>query len=406
MIAKISKSNNFFGALAYNMDKVKEETAFVLMTNKIRNGVDYSQQDALNSFAERLEKNQRTKNTLTHISLNPAPEDVIDDTTLGEIAEEYMKKMGYDDQPYIVYKHEDIDRHHLHIITTDVLGNGKRINTSQDRRRSKNITDSIEKKYGLSRADIRPHTGDFKFPKKINHKQGKIGYQIKGIVRYFSEYDFGSMNEFVTMLATCNINLEQIKGQYEDGNTYEGLVYHATDNSGQRVATPIKASSLGKPFGYKNLTKKAFKSKDSVKQKIKSGRTKAILKAEMRNATSLKNLQNRLHKQGIDIVLRKNEQDRIYGVTIIDHEEKFVANGSKFGKEFSANAFEKLSQTLEANSFFNFGNFDGFDSPFDYETISGGSNDLSHGRRNDDIDDEAERKKRKKKKKQLIYRSY
>jgi hypothetical protein len=371
MIAKISKSSNFFGALAYNMDKVKEDTAYVLMTNKIINGIDCSEKDAISSFAGRLKKNRRTKNTMTHISLNPAPEDVIDDEKLSEIAEEYMKKMGYDNQPYIVYKHEDIDRHHLHIVTTDVLENGKRINTSQDRRRSKEITDAIEKKYNLAKADIRPHSISLKTPKKVNHKQGKIGHQIKGIVRHFAEYDFGSVNEFATMLTTCNIDLQQVKGEYEDGNTYAGIVYQATDSDGQRVATPIKASSLGKPFGYKNFSKKAFKSKDSVKEKIKSGRTKTILKAEMKNATSLGNLQKRLQKQNIDIVFRKNEEGRIYGATIIDHEEKFVANGSKFGKEFSANAFEKLSQTWEANSFFNFGNFDGFDSPFDYETIIG-----------------------------------
>ena len=400
MIAKIEKSGNLWGALNYNNEKVDEKNATILLTNEIINGVDCDMQDMLKSFEKRLEKKQRTKNTITHISLNPAPEDIISDGTLSEIAEEYLKKMGYSDQPYIVYKHEDIDRHHLHIVTTDVLANGKRINTSQDRRRSKSITDAIEKKYGLGRADIRNTSQSYK-PERINHKKPKIGQQIKNVVRHFSEYDFGSINELATTLATYNIDLQQIKGEHEDGNAYAGLLYQATNNAGQKVATPIKASALGKAYGYKKLGAKAFKSKDTVKNKIKSSLTKSILKTEMQQASGLKDLQNRLHKHSIDLVLRKNEQGRIYGVTIIDHNEKLIANGSKLGKEFSANAFEKLSQTWDANSFNlpNIGNF--ADSMPVFENVSGGAIDIAHGRRNEAIDEQS---KRKKKKKKIVYR--
>jgi len=402
MIAKISKSSNLYGALAYNGEKVDQKTASVLFTNKIKNDIECSMQDALKSFERRLRKNKRTKNTITHISLNPAPEDVIDDLTLSEIAEEYMEKMGYGYQPYIVYKHEDIDRHHLHIITTDVLESGKRINTSQDRRRSKSITDAIEKKYRLGRADIR-NTSEFYKPEKVNHKKPKIGHQIKNVVRHFLDYDFGSINEFATMLAPYNINLQQVSGKYEDGNTYAGLLYGVTDNSGQKVASQIKASSLGKTYGHRKLFQKVFKSKDTVKEKIKFSRTKSILKTEMQRATGLKDLQDRLHKKNIDIVFRKTDQDRIYGVTIIDHNEKLVANGSKLGKEFSANAFEKLSHSWQSNSLPNFENFDFLGGNF--ENVSGGSNDISRGRKNEAVDDQDERKKRKKKKRQIVYYS-
>ena len=403
MIAKISKSGNLYGALAYNGEKVSEKTAAVLWTNKIANGVNCDMRDALNSFSSRLEKNQRTKNIATHISLNPAPEDKIDDITLIEIAEEYMEKMGYVDQPYIVYKHEDIDRHHLHIVTTDVLENGKRINTSHDHRRSKEITNEIEDKYNLGKADVRNSASLSYKPEKVNHKKPKIGQQIKNVVRHFSEYDFGSINELATTLASYNIDLQQVRGEYEDGSTYAGLLYQATNNAGQKVATPIKASALGKAYGYKKLGAKAFKSKDTVKNKIKSSLTKSILKTEMQRATGLKDLQNRLHKHNIDLVLRESEQGRVYGVTIIDHNEKLIANGSKFGKEFSANAFEKLSQTWDANSYSlpNIGNF--ADSMPVFENVSGGAIDIAHGRRNEAVDDTDEQKKRKKKK-QIVYK--
>ncbi len=49
-----------------------------------------------------------------------------------------------------------------------------------------------------------------------------------------------------------------------------------------------------------------------------------------------------LNRQGIDVVFRENNEGRIYGVTFIDHKNSEVYNGSRLGKEFSANAFERL----------------------------------------------------------------
>ena len=60
-----------------------------------------------------LEANRRTSNTVFHVSLNPSPEDKLTNEQLREIANEYMQKMGYGEQPYIVFKHKDIDRGHL-----------------------------------------------------------------------------------------------------------------------------------------------------------------------------------------------------------------------------------------------------------------------------------------------------
>ena len=63
-----------------------------------------------------------------HISLNPHPDDVLTDTELQDIAREYLEKLGYGNQPYLVVKHEDIDRHHLHIVTINVDEKGRRLN--------------------------------------------------------------------------------------------------------------------------------------------------------------------------------------------------------------------------------------------------------------------------------------
>ena len=66
----------------------------------------------------------RTEKPVLHISINPHPDDVLTDTELQEIAREYLDRLGYGNQPYMVYKHEDIDRHHLHIVTINVDESG------------------------------------------------------------------------------------------------------------------------------------------------------------------------------------------------------------------------------------------------------------------------------------------
>jgi hypothetical protein len=401
MIAKISKSANLRGALQYNQSKVEDNHAKIISANLVDNSIDCSMQDLLNSFDKRIRNKGKTiKNFITHISLNPAPEDCIDDFTLSEIAEEYLERMGYADHPYIVYKHEDIDRHHLHIVTTDVKRDGKLLSSSLDRYRSKEITDNLERRYNLGRSDIRLGTAKDYKPQKVNHRQGKIGQQIKNVVRHFmSDYDFGSISEFATVLTPYNIELEQVKGQYPDGADFKGLVYHTLDKKGNRKNTPIKSSSLGKAMGEKTLQQKIDASKNTLKNKIKYSKSKSKLRFAMRTAKNMDDLLEKLQKQGIELVLRKNENGRIYGATIIEHNEKFIANGSKLGKEFSANVFETLSQTWDV------GGTPIFDEFFDLFDISlgdgiqstGGSNQLSGGRRNETPEDDSKRKKKKKK---------
>ena len=78
---------------------------------------------------------------------------MLTDTELQDIAREYLEKMGFGNQPYMVYKHEDIDRHHLHIVTVRVDGDGRSIDTRNNFYRSKQITRELERKYGLHDAE-------------------------------------------------------------------------------------------------------------------------------------------------------------------------------------------------------------------------------------------------------------
>jgi len=67
----------------------------------------------------------------------------------------------------------------------------------------------------------------------------------------------------------------------------------------------------------------------------------------LRQADSRKRFVELLGQRRIDVVFRENERGRIYGVTFIDHNRREVFNGSRMGKEFSANVFNDYFKWLE-----------------------------------------------------------
>lgn len=155
MVAKISVGNSLFGALAYNQNKIDEGEGHVLCSNKMTEREDgkFNIHSCMEDFNRQLPQDIKTEKPILHISLNPHPDDILTDEQLTAIAEEYMQKMGYGNQPYIVYKHEDIQRHHIHIVSLQVDETGRKIADSNNFFKSKSITRELEQKYGLHPAE-------------------------------------------------------------------------------------------------------------------------------------------------------------------------------------------------------------------------------------------------------------
>jgi len=100
------------------------------------------------------ELNQRTKYNSVHISLNFDPSEKLPDELLKQIAEEYLDKLGFGGQPYLLYRHEDAGHPHLHIVTTNIQPDGRAIHLHNlGKRKSEPARKEIEIKYGLIKAE-------------------------------------------------------------------------------------------------------------------------------------------------------------------------------------------------------------------------------------------------------------
>ena len=346
MVANIRSGSSPGGALRYNKEKVDKDEAEVLLWQKMLEPYDKCGRldidVCMESFMPYLEANRRTTNTVFHASLNPSPEDRLTDEQLRKIACEYMERMGYGEQPYIVFKHKDISREHLHIVSLRVDEQGRKLPHDFEARRSMEILRDLERKYGLHPSVKGQGLTDREGLRKVNYSEGNVKQQISSVARScLRNYKCSSYGEFRTLLELLNVSVEERTGTV-DGRDYAGVIYGAMTDDGYGIGTPFKSSRIGKDVGYKALQKYYERSKSALKQDGTLNR----LRQTVRDAMSPNNTRNEFRQllkvENIDAIFRINPIGRIYGVTFIDHNDGIVANGSVLGKEFSANVFNEL----------------------------------------------------------------
>ena len=352
MIAEISSSANLTGFFGYNFKKVDAGGASVLLAEGLYEspGAAYALLEVLSDMQALIPSKYRTKNLVFHCSLNPHPKEKLTDEDLIRIAREYMQVLGYGSQPYIVFKHHDIEREHIHIVSLRINSAGEKINDKFENRRSKRITDLLERKYGLI-----PST-----PSKVQRTnapatqehlpsdniRSEIAQTLRGILTH---YHFCSLGEFKAILEAYQLTAEEVKNTYR-GREYNGLVYAPTDEAGNKLCPPLPASKIGRGVGYTALQSKMRQSKQRIKPFLPGIRQRVL--AVMRSSPRTEEeLLASLNKSGLRCLIRKCEGGRIYGITFIDDNLGIALNGSRLGKGYAAKQFETYFSAPESNRF-------------------------------------------------------
>lgn len=341
MIAKIGRSANLYGALAYNQLKVEHENGQILFANKMIETTSghYSVAQLAQSFAPYLIANRNTEKHTLHISLNPDPKDTVDDDKYREMAEQYMREMGYGEQPFVVFKHTDIDRSHIHIVSVCVDEEGKKISDKFEKRRSMNICRELERKYKLIPATEKEHKQNDKIFQPVNYQAGDVKSQIASVIRHLPKYyQYQTLGEYNALLSLFDITTEKIEGELQ-GKMQQGLLYVPLNEKGERVGHPFKASLFGKSAGLPALELHFAKCKIALKDTPTKQTLKSAITFALQTTSDEQAFKKQLREQGINVVVRQNEAGRIYGITFIDHNSKAVWNGSNLSKELSANTF-------------------------------------------------------------------
>jgi len=345
MVAIIKTGHSIRAMLNYNELKIKEGKANCIGQGNYPLDADrltYAMK--LNRLEKQCRLNENVKRNTVHISLNFDPSEAnLPKEKLLEIAENYMDKIGFGNQPYLIYQHHDAGHPHIHITTINVQENGKRItmhNIGKDK--SEPARKEIEQVFSLVKAENQKKKEYKPEPVSARVQYGKAETKkaIENVLNFVvNNYKYTSLPEFNAVLKLYNIEAD--KGNENSGVAkHNGLLYHALDEKGNRVGVPIKASSFFNKPTLKNLETR-FTVNEIKRQPDKSRIKNAIDAAFLKNnIIMLPQLVKQLQEEGIDTILRQNNEGLVYGVTFVDHKTKSVFNGSNIGKEYSAKGLQ------------------------------------------------------------------
>lgn len=356
MVAVIHSSSSLRNALNYNEQKVLNGQAKCLAA------VNYPKDVERLSFYQKLarlqnqaELNSRTKVNSVHISLNFAPSEHFSEEKFLQISGAYLEKIGFGEQPYLVYSHHDAGHPHLHIVTTNIRANGKRIELHNlGKNLSEKARKEVEQSFGLIRAADHKRQQSYNLnpvnAQKALYGKSETKRAIANVLNaVLNGYKYTSLPELNAVLKQYNVGAD--RGQ-EGSRLYlsGGLTYRLLDENGDKIGVPIKASAFyNKPT--LNYLQTRFDANEIARQPYKTRVRNAIDLALLKHpAHSVESLSKSLEKEGIYTLIRQSDKGMVYGLTYVDHKTKTVFNGSDLGKQYSAKGIlERWNQTGKSN---------------------------------------------------------
>lgn len=348
MVARIKRTQSLSSSLNYNEKKVQAGVAKCLeAVNYPKDLESMNFYDKLHRLEHQAALNERVKANSVHISLNFHESDKLNTEKLLAIAENYMKGIGFENQPYLVYQHHDAGHPHIHIVSTNIQKDGSKIEMNNiGRNQSERARKEIEIKFGLVQAEGREQKEENVLKvsaQKVQYGKTQTKRAITNVLDVvLNQYKYTSLPELNAVLKLYNVTA----GRGQEGTKMfnnKGLAYSVLDEHGNKIGTPIKASAFyNKPT--LNFLQQKFKQNEVQREPYKKSLKTKIDWVLVKGQRDLKSFTNELQKAGIHVAIRQNAQGVVYGLTYVDHVNKTVFNGSDIGKEYSAKGLlEKLS---------------------------------------------------------------
>lgn len=333
MVAKIyPPAPSVSSAVNYNEKKVAEGKASVTFSSKIADP-----KNPMKTFEAYEKGSLRTQKMSFHASINPSVTDRITEDRMSEFIRDYMDKMGYGDQPYIVYKHTDTGRDHWHICSTRVDENGYKIPDFQERKRSQQAMKELMTKYDFQigkGTKEKKQSGDFNPYSGFDKKAGEFQMQLEKIAALAMQYHFKEDRHFDIVMRSFNVEVVH----RPDGTT---ALIGLDPKSGKHVTEPITSKNIPTLDQIRDHIDQC--KKNNVKTREKQ-RVTNITAAGLKKCKTLLHLRRYLTKSGIYLELSITKDGKIFGVTLVDHHTKCVFKASELDG-IKASQFEALRQT-------------------------------------------------------------
>ena len=319
MIPKIIPGKSFGGLVGYNEKKVAKGMAELIGIENI---------PLPNVIKQTLEQvasfNPLCQTPTFHVSLSfPPNERTLDNATLQAIANEFIHGMGYQDNPYAIYRHYDTDNQHIHIVSTRIDWNGKRVSDFQERRKAGKLATEIERKYGLIVVErnkkskketqarrIKPGPAD-----KANARQ----HIINAIATCLEMKNITSIGNFVGRLKDYSVGMRI--------SEKKAVCYFIVDENGRQATPAVSASAIPFKPTYRRLGNVIGRNKKLI----------TLRRNELKQKFNWLHNYSAVRQETFDKFLSDNHlkikyaenSGGIYGVSFIDTKNGVIFKGSE-----------------------------------------------------------------------------
>jgi Relaxase/Mobilisation nuclease domain len=221
MIGKITQGGRFQGCIDYLLGKDGAEIigSTLFSTTALELGEEF-----------RITRNltPAVSKPVFHISISLNPQESLSKEQWAEVADRYVKEMGFTNNQYLVVQHHDRSHQHIHILANRIDLNGKSVNDWRSKKRTEKILRGIEKDYGL---EVLPYSWEkADRSKSTNQRYGQRIPSEKAVTETLQQVidkainNSGNLRDFQAFLQFQGVEVRLRDGNLDLG-TASGISY-------------------------------------------------------------------------------------------------------------------------------------------------------------------------------------
>lgn len=381
MICKIQPANpDILAAVEYNERKTSGETlqeeeelggdvegiekGKILATRNVPEGSTLTEE--FETLRDMAEKNRKRGKKITdetfHMSVNPSATDrKLDDATAVILIDEIMSGLGYADQPYRIYRHDDTGRTHYHVVSSRIGKDGKKIKADFERLVLRRKLKELARNYGFElplneeetlqemrkneereqrRTERAEKAGNDKNEKRNQTKDGKkrvppfsrqseepIVEQFRNIFHDTESWHYSTFEQLrALMIRRYNVLIEVEKAGEE-----ERIIMSGINSDGAPTTAPIREEDIG--IKMLEVIKAKCEKERMRSRKEQRARLDNLAKLAAENSKTYGEFVKTMEKKGVYVVVSFTKDGEPFGVTWIDRATRCAWKGSETSRD-------------------------------------------------------------------------
>ena len=300
MIVKILSKSATFKGVKYNTSKVEKDKGELMKVQNfgaLQAIPSLRPQDYINYLEAISSRNKNVKFPQLHAVISCKGKEK-SKQELTELAENWLKGMGYAENPYLLIYHKDTKNNHIHMVSTRVGPDGKKISDSFEKLRAYKVLHQV-----------------------MNYdERNEVSQDIQNAL----SYQFSTRAQFMMILEARGYTLLPSELNYKVckyGKELNSVPF--TELEDRMLAYERNADRI---YQLRAIIEKY---RNQYPAEI-YGKKADLLGQSKRNSTAYSSLLAEMlaEKFGVQILFHAKENKLPYGYSIIDHSQKMVFKGS------------------------------------------------------------------------------